>query len=181
MEFILDDSTSEFYFLEVNTRLQVEHPVSEITHDVDLVALMLHQADYQLARKGGGIPSSDLLSLEREAPAGHAIECRLYAENPLRSFAPSPGLLQQVEWSKGKELGRYDFEIEPQHCLLLLSLSNCSLFSSSSSSISTDFYLFSSQILIRRRSSNRHLDRNWHCRFSVLRSASSQSDHSLQY
>ncbi|PWN47875.1 putative methylcrotonoyl-CoA carboxylase [Violaceomyces palustris] len=98
IEMLVDDQTAEFYFLEVNTRLQVEHCVSELCYDIDLVALMLLQADYELCGVGG-IPSSMLRSLQRPSPNGAAIEARLYAEDPVRDYAPTPGLLQNVEWA----------------------------------------------------------------------------------
>jgi urea carboxylase len=98
LEFLVDDDTGEFYFLECNTRLQVEHCVTEMVWDIDLVALMLQQAQYEVEGKGG-IPSKDLLSLQRSDPTGWAIEARCYCENPLRNYAPSPGQLQLVEWN----------------------------------------------------------------------------------
>ena len=87
VEFIVDAATFEFFFLEMNTRIQVEHPVTEMITGVDLVALQL-----QLA---AGDP---LTSLTQEAvkPRGHAIECRLYAENPAKMFLPSPGRLSRL-------------------------------------------------------------------------------------
>ncbi|CCH47099.1 Urea amidolyase [Wickerhamomyces ciferrii] len=103
IEFLVDDDTSEFYFLEMNTRLQVEHGISELVYDVDLVYLMLLQSDYEVSKSG--IPLSILQSqssctLKNNIlnPNGHAIEVRLYAENPIKDFAPSPGILHQVEF-----------------------------------------------------------------------------------
>ncbi|KAJ5754183.1 uncharacterized protein N7511_008336 [Penicillium nucicola] len=97
VEFLVDDETADFFFLEMNTRLQVEHGISELCYGVDLVHLMLRQADYE---NGGqkGIPSDTLKSLGRAQPLGWAIEARIYAEVPLRDFAPSPGVLQYVRW-----------------------------------------------------------------------------------
>ncbi|WVQ81557.1 urea carboxylase [Cryptococcus sp. DSM 104549] len=97
VEFLVDDTTGEFYFLEMNTRLQVEHGITEMCYDVDLVSLMLQQAEMQAQGKGG-IPHEALLRLQKLGPTGFAIEARVYAEVPSRNFAPSPGLLQNVEW-----------------------------------------------------------------------------------
>lgn len=86
-EFIVDAATKEFFFLEMNTRIQVEHPVTEMTTGADLVALQI-----RLAR------GDDLSALTQESirQFGHAIECRLYAENPDKMFLPSPGQLNTL-------------------------------------------------------------------------------------
>ncbi len=99
IEYIVDDETAEFFFLEMNTRLQVEHGITELCYDIDLVELMLKQADAQLSGKGG-LEASYLASLQPSSPKGSAIECRVYAENPARNYAPSPGTLQQVKWNE---------------------------------------------------------------------------------
>lgn len=88
VEFIFDRADGRFYFLEVNTRLQVEHGVTEQVWGVDLVRWMV-----QLA--AGELPPLHTLVLK---PQGHAIQARLYAEDPGRDFQPSPGLLTQVDF-----------------------------------------------------------------------------------
>lgn len=88
VEFMVDDATGEFYFLEVNARLQVEHPVTEAVTGVDLVALQLAIAEG--ARLGELLPP-DLLAGDRRALRGHAIEARIVAEDPDRGFIPSLG------------------------------------------------------------------------------------------
>ncbi|MBW9259753.1 MAG: urea carboxylase [Candidatus Thiodiazotropha sp. (ex. Lucinisca nassula)] len=88
VEFIYDADTDAFYFLEVNTRLQVEHGVTEEVYGIDLVEWMIKQA------AGDGI---DLQSERDQLSAkGHAVQVRLYAEDPYRDFQPSPGLLTEV-------------------------------------------------------------------------------------
>ncbi len=87
------DNTGKFYFLEMNTRLQVEHGVTELTNQVDLVEWMILQGNAEKSGRGG----LDLSSY-RWHPSGHAIEVRLYAENPAKNYQPSPGLLTRVEW-----------------------------------------------------------------------------------
>jgi urea carboxylase len=85
VEFILDADTDAFYFLEVNTRLQVEHGVTEQVTGVDLVEWMLRIA-------AGESP----LAAYTHAPLGHAIQVRLYAEDPGKNFQPASGLLTEV-------------------------------------------------------------------------------------
>ncbi|KAJ6150825.1 urea amidolyase [Penicillium chermesinum] len=99
VEYLVDDHTGDFFFLEMNTRLQVEHGITELCYDIDLVELMLRQADEELAGNGG-LSASELEKLQSRClePKGHAIEARVYAENPARNYAPSPGLLQEVSW-----------------------------------------------------------------------------------
>jgi acetyl-CoA carboxylase biotin carboxylase subunit len=84
VEFIVDPQTGEPFFLEVNCRIQVEHPVTEAVCDRDLVVLQLRIAD---GRRLG-------FCQEEVTFSGHAIECRLNAEDPARGFAPSPGTLE---------------------------------------------------------------------------------------
>ncbi|WP_440713794.1 urea carboxylase [Gordonia sp. FQ] len=92
VEFIYDPVREEACFLEVNTRLQVEHPVTEAVFGVDLVALML-----DLAIDGPDALDPELFTTEH-TPRGHAFEARVYAEDPLRDFAPSPGLVTRCEF-----------------------------------------------------------------------------------
>jgi acetyl/propionyl-CoA carboxylase alpha subunit len=82
VEFLVDRDGG-FYFLEMNTRLQVEHPVTEEVYGVDLVREMI------------GLALGEKLSWKQEelVPRGHSIECRIYAEDPLKNFAPSPGCI----------------------------------------------------------------------------------------
>ena len=87
VEFLLAES-GEFFFLEMNARLQVEHPITELIYGVDFVALQLAVAD------GEPLPDADAGMLE---PNGWAIECRINAEDPYASFAPSFGLVEHVE------------------------------------------------------------------------------------
>ncbi|KAF9889613.1 hypothetical protein FE257_007121 [Aspergillus nanangensis] len=86
VEFIVDATTGHFYFLEVNARLQVEHPITEEVTGVDLVSLQLFVA------AGGRL--LDLPVAQGMKPSGHAIECRLCAEDPARNFFPEHGKVQ---------------------------------------------------------------------------------------
>ncbi|MFK7742695.1 MAG: acetyl/propionyl/methylcrotonyl-CoA carboxylase subunit alpha [Planctomycetota bacterium] len=91
-EFLLDDS-GHFYFLEVNTRLQVEHPVTELVTGVDLVHLQLHVA------AGGNL--DELLAGKDLRPRGHAIEARVCAESPEQGYIPASGKLDYVREPDG--------------------------------------------------------------------------------
>jgi urea carboxylase len=88
VEFVYDSLAQRFYFLEVNTRLQVEHGVTEQVWGVDLVRWMIELA-------AGTLAPLDMLARDLR-PSGHAIQARLYAEDPGRDFKPSPGLLTDV-------------------------------------------------------------------------------------
>ncbi|MDU7911987.1 MAG: urea carboxylase [Klebsiella grimontii] len=88
VEFVYDSTARQFYFLEVNTRLQVEHGVTEQVWGVDLVRWMIELA-------AGDLPRLDVLAAGLR-PQGHAIQARLYAEDPGRQFQPSPGLLTEA-------------------------------------------------------------------------------------
>ncbi|WGP99884.1 urea carboxylase [Pseudomonas amygdali] len=90
VEFVFDSEDQRFYFLEVNTRLQVEHGVTEQVWGVDLVSWMV-----QLA--AGDLPPLEQLQAGLK-PSGHAIQARLYAEDPGRDFQPCPGLLTAVNF-----------------------------------------------------------------------------------
>ena len=91
VEFIVDAATFEFFFLEMNTRIQVEHPVTEMVTGQDLVEMQI-----ELAR--GRLAPIDQTAIQAK---GHAIEARLYAENPLKKFMPSPGRLDRFKPPQG--------------------------------------------------------------------------------
>ncbi|MFC3073421.1 acetyl-CoA carboxylase biotin carboxylase subunit [Shinella pollutisoli] len=97
VEYLYDETTREFYFIEVNTRIQVEHPVTEMVTGIDLVAEMI--------RIAGGAP----LSVRQEDIRldGHAIECRINAEDPERGFMPAPGTVSGLTVPEGEGI-RFD-------------------------------------------------------------------------
>ena len=99
VEFLFQDE--QFYLLEVNTRLQVEHPVTEMVMGVDLVKAQI------LTAEGEAVFSDrDIL-----IPKGHSIECRIYAENPFLGGVPSTGVLGKISWPEGPGR-RFEFGFE---------------------------------------------------------------------
>jgi len=96
VEFLYDPDSERFFFLEMNTRLQVEHPVTEAVHGVDLVALQIAAAEEMT---GGGFETG--LRPSSTTGVGHAIEVRLYAEDPSADYAPQSGLLTLLEIPDG--------------------------------------------------------------------------------
>ena len=107
IEFLLTAS-GDFYFLEMNTRIQVEHPVTEMVYGVDLVREQLRIAAGQPMRVHGATGPGGQLH-----PRGHAIECRITAEDPFNDFLPATGVLQYlrvpsgpgIRWDSGVESG----------------------------------------------------------------------------
>lgn len=91
IEFLLDEDKGEFYFMEMNTRVQVEHPVTEFVTGVDIVKEQI--------RIAAGQPLS--VAQEDVQMTGHAIECRINAENPRFNFAPSPGKITDLYLPSG--------------------------------------------------------------------------------
>jgi acetyl-CoA carboxylase biotin carboxylase subunit len=102
VEFLVDTAREEFYFLEMNARIQVEHPVTEAITGVDLVAEQIAIAEGQPLR----------LAQKRVAFSGHAIECRINAEDYAKDFRPSPGTVTEAIFPAGPGI-RVDTHIEP--------------------------------------------------------------------
>jgi acetyl/propionyl-CoA carboxylase alpha subunit len=98
VEFIVDADSLEFFFLEMNTRIQVEHPVTEMNTGLDIVAMQI-----DLARDT--LPAMSQVDIRHD---GHAVECRIYAENPEKNFMPSPGKLEVYQLPAQSELLRVD-------------------------------------------------------------------------
>lgn len=94
VEFIYDAATEAFFFLEVNTRLQVEHGATEARYGIDLVAWMIEQA-------AGTFVLPDPRELQ---PHGHAIEARIYAEDPTRGYRPCAGVLTEVRFPASEDV-----------------------------------------------------------------------------
>lgn len=100
VEFIVDDDTGLYYFLEVNTRLQVEHGITEMVSGVDLVCWML-QVQGAVPPQGAAsllILPTPLSSVATPTPNGHAIEVRVCAEDPAHDYRPCTGVLGEVRW-----------------------------------------------------------------------------------
>jgi acetyl-CoA carboxylase biotin carboxylase subunit len=101
VEFLVDLERNAFYFLEMNARIQVEHPVTEAVTGIDIVARQIAIAD----GAGLGLAQSAIRT------QGCAIECRINAEDPARDFHPSPGVVSDVSWPQGPDV-RVDTHIE---------------------------------------------------------------------
>ncbi|WP_165212315.1 acetyl-CoA carboxylase biotin carboxylase subunit [Streptococcus tangpeifui] len=107
IEFLLDEDSGNFYFMEMNTRIQVEHPVTEFVTNVDLVKEQIKVANGQE------------LSYDQEdiKIIGHAIECRINAENPKFNFAPSPGKITDLYLPAGGVGMRVDSAVYPGYTI----------------------------------------------------------------
>ena len=120
IEFILDQDKNRFYFLEMNTRIQVEHPVTEMITGIDLVKEQI--------RIAAGFPLS--FSQEDVKVNGHALECRINAESPQNQFLPSPGEI--IDWRppSGENIrldshGYTGYMVQPYYDSLLAKLITC--------------------------------------------------------
>ncbi|HFI0586151.1 TPA: acetyl-CoA carboxylase biotin carboxylase subunit [Streptococcus suis] len=107
IEFLLDEGKGEFYFMEMNTRVQVEHPVTEFVTGVDIVKEQIK------------IAAGQELSVRQEDVqiTGHAIECRINAENPAFNFAPSPGKISNLYLPSGGVGLRVDSAVYPGYTI----------------------------------------------------------------
>ncbi len=97
VEFLYDGASQSFYFIEVNTRIQVEHPVTEMITGIDLVQAMI--------RIAGGEPLA--ITQDDVTVDGHAIECRINAEDPAKNFMPGPGTIESLKIPEGEGI-RFD-------------------------------------------------------------------------
>lgn len=107
IEFLLDEAIGEFYFMEMNTRIQVEHPVTEFVTGVDIVKEQI--------RIAAGEPLA--ISQKDVQIKGHAIECRINAENPRFNFAPSPGKIKNLYLPSGGVGIRVDSAVYPGYVI----------------------------------------------------------------
>lgn len=107
IEFLLDEASGQFYFMEMNTRVQVEHPVTEFVTGVDIVKEQIR------------IAAGQELSFCQEDIVihGHAIECRINAENPALNFAPSPGKISNLYLPSGGVGVRVDSAVYPGYTI----------------------------------------------------------------
>ena len=107
IEFLLDEKTGQFYFMEMNTRVQVEHPVTEFVSGVDIVKEQICVA------------AGEKLSVTQDdiKIKGHAIECRINAENPKFNFAPSPGKISNLYLPSGGVGLRVDSAVYPGYTI----------------------------------------------------------------
>ncbi len=105
IEFLLDGNR-DFYFMEMNTRIQVEHPVTEMVTGIDLIKEQI--------RIAAGLPLS--FAQEDVRVSGHAIECRINAENPKKHFRPSPGTIREVHFPGGNGV-RVDTAVYPGYTI----------------------------------------------------------------
>ncbi|KAF2104474.1 3-methylcrotonyl-CoA carboxylase subunit alpha [Rhizodiscina lignyota] len=102
VEFIFDNETGEFFFMEMNTRLQVEHPVTEMVTGEDLVRWQF------IVAEGGRLPLNQEEVEQRIKERGHAVEARIYAEDPNMNFMPSTGVLQHLRTPEPTSTVRID-------------------------------------------------------------------------
>jgi 3-methylcrotonyl-CoA carboxylase alpha subunit len=98
VEYIYDMDQASFYFLEMNTRIQVEHPITELITNIDLVR-------WQIELELGSLMP---MAQQDIKATGHAVECRIYAERPEKNFWPSPGQITRLDWSQLGECVRLD-------------------------------------------------------------------------